>query len=313
MTRLIQFERFFNSRDITLLTDSQGLFAYALAHKVNVRLLNDLHCMPTNSICVTVTREGTDALLKLSQRTRSGRTIYTQAHAFDPALKSVIYTFEQMCVSDYCLAMKNQEQLLALLDDHRELVLSGTHTLGELVISEGVAPYAMIEEDIQAQETFIFPLAELLEVHYTHMDPDSPRSFTLSGEFQVAGLLSARGYHDPSISPRLIGSLGALTDNVARYGARVTVHDSQIKSFTINDRDYTQLLSEATGPRGLHLTECAFGVNSSIASSIDYRINSQLNEGIAGVHIAVGDGRQGYHLDLLMPGVSASAAPQRTI
>ncbi|WP_297833946.1 hypothetical protein [Pseudomonas sp.] len=310
MNRLKHFETFFDSRDITLLTDSPELVAYALAHQVPARLISELHHLPANSVCITVSREGTESLLQLSVQSESGRAIYTQAHAFDPAPNSVMYTFEQMCSSDYRQAMHKQEQLLTLLDDHRQLVLVGPNCAGHLVITEGVAPYAMIEEDIHAaKEKFIFPLAELLEVHYTHMNPDEPRSFTLTGEFQVAGMLSARGYHDPSIPPRLIESLATMANNIARHRATVTIKDSQVTSFKIAGRDYCALLNEATGPRGLHLTECAFGVNASIARTIDYRINSQLNEGIEGLHVAVGDGRQGYHIDLLMPGVVAAPLP----
>ncbi|MDB6049433.1 MAG: hypothetical protein JWR17_2179 [Pseudomonas sp.] len=310
MNRLKHFESFFDSRDITLLTDSAELAAHALACHIPVSLINELRSLPANSVCITVSRQGTESLFQLSARSESGRAIYTQAHAFDPALDSVIYTFEQMCNSDYRQAMGKQEELLALLDDHQRLCLAGPNSAGRLIINEGMAPYAMIEEDIQtANDKFIFPLAELLEVHYTHMDPDEPRSFTLNGEFQVAGILTARGYHDPSIPMRLIESLAALSDLVARHGASVIIKDSQLKSFRIAGRDYCILLNEATGPRGLHLTECAFGVNASIAGTIDYRINSQLNEGIEGMHIAVGDGRHGYHIDLLMPDVVAAPLP----
>ncbi|MEB0042302.1 hypothetical protein [Pseudomonas sp. MH10] len=267
--------------------------------------------MPPNSVCITLSREGTDSLLQRAAADPSGRAIYTQAHAFDPALNSVIYTFEQMCLTDFQLAMRKQEHLLSLLDQQQPLVLTGPNTLGYLVIAKDVAPYAMIDEDVQAaNDRFIFPLAELLEVHYTHMAPDAPRPFTLNGRFQVAGILSARGYHDPSIPTRLVDSLATLSDSVALHGATALIEDSQLRSFTVAGCDYCALLNEATGPRGLRLTECAFGVNASIADTVNYRINSQLNEGIEGLHVAVGDGRQGYHIDLLMPGVVAAPSQQ---
>jgi hypothetical protein len=307
LTNLNHLERFFRSADITLLTDSNELADHARERGIDARLISQQQQMPANSVCITLSRAGTDALLRLAARCPSGRAIYTQAHAFDPTLASAIYTLDLICASNYRLAMRNQEQLLELLDNHHRLQLIGPETCGRLEICEGTAPYAMIEEDVQAAgDHFVFPLAELLEVHYTHMTPDEPRAFTLDGEFRVAGILAARGYHDPSIPQRLIESLAELADQVATHGATAIIEDSQLRAFIVQGRDQCALLNEATGPRGLQLTECAFGVNASISERIDYRINSQLNEGIQGLHVAVGDGRLGYHIDLLMPGVVAS-------
>lgn len=54
------------------------------------------------------------------------------------------------------------------------------------------------------------------------------------------------------------------------------------------------------------LTEFAVGVNEAIEPLIDYRFNSQMNEGINGVHVAIGDGSTGYHIDFLSPTVAFS-------
>ena len=67
-----------------------------------------------------------------------------------------------------------------------------------------------------------------------------------------------------------------------------------------------KLLDLAAGSRGLKLTEFAIGVNEAITPSIDYKINSQMNEGISGVHLAIGDGSSRYHIDFLSPAVSVS-------
>jgi hypothetical protein len=310
VTNLNHLEQFFQSADISVLTDSIELAHHAREQAIDARLINQQAQMPANSVCITLSREGTDALLRLAARCPSGRAIYTQAHAFDPTLASAIYTLEMICASNYRQAMRHQETLLELLDDHHRLQLIGPGSLGTLEITEGAAPYAMIEEDVQAAGNhFIFPLAELLEVHFTHMNPEERRTFRLDGKFKVAGILAARGYYDPSIPPRLIESLANLSEQVAAHGATLLIEDNQLRAFIVDEHDYRAVLNEATGPRGLQLTECAFGVNASIADCIDYRINSQLNEGIEGMHVAVGDGRQGYHIDLLMPGVVASPLP----
>lgn len=54
----------------------------------------------------------------------------------------------------------------------------------------------------------------------------------------------------------------------------------------------------------LMLLEVAFSGNSGIrAADIDWRINSVMNEGAAGMHIGIGDGVTGAHIDFIAPGV----------
>lgn len=53
------------------------------------------------------------------------------------------------------------------------------------------------------------------------------------------------------------------------------------------------------------LTEMAFGTNTGYdASLVDWRYNSQLNEGPVGIHFAVGEGLTGVHIDFVCPGVT---------
>jgi hypothetical protein len=49
-------------------------------------------------------------------------------------------------------------------------------------------------------------------------------------------------------------------------------------------------------------------VNKTIVGEVDYGVNSQINEGIEGIHVAIGDAVTGYHIDLLCPAVQTSQA-----
>ncbi|MHC8352076.1 hypothetical protein ACYZT7_22905 [Pseudomonas sp. RT4P38] len=101
-------------------------------------------------------------------------------------------------------------------------------------------------------------------------------------------------------------SLKWLSDRISEEGAFLSVEDNIITSLKVKNEEHIKLLDLAASSRGLKLTEFAIGVNEAIAPSIDYKINSQMNEGICGVHLAIGDGSSGYHIDFLSPAVSAS-------
>ena len=93
---------------------------------------------------------------------------------------------------------------------------------------------------------------------------------------------------------------------VAINKGRLVIAANRVVEFVVAGKNYVSLLEEASGVRGLNITEFAVGVNASIGSEIDYHVNSQLNEGIDGLHVAIGDGACGFHIDFLCPGATVS-------
>jgi hypothetical protein len=104
----------------------------------------------------------------------------------------------------------------------------------------------------------------------------------------------------------LKNSLKWLSHRISEEGALLSITDNTINSLKIKNEEHIKLIDLAAGPRGLKLTEFAIGVNELIAENIDYKMNSQMNEGISGVHLAIGDGSSGYHIDFLSPSVSVN-------
>ncbi len=81
------------------------------------------------------------------------------------------------------------------------------------------------------------------------------------------------------------------------------IEHNRVRSFKVAGEEYLALLDQAAGQRGLYLSEFAIGVNDAIGPNINYSHNSPMNEGIKGVHVALGDGVNGYHIDFLCPGI----------
>lgn len=304
MMNLNNLQRFLGSPDVVLMTDSEPFAELARAVGFRTQGVTDLHVMPSHGICMVFTPAGNEAVMARVQEGKKHRTLFAQTHVFDASMQAAIYTLELICASDISLALQKQREVLLLLDEHDALCLTGEGTDARVDIRPGISPYAMIEEDVE--EHFFHPLAELFEVHFAHMKSDQPCPFTASGTFQVAGLLAARRRAAGDAPRELEERLTTLRQRVAMCGASAHVVENRLESFFCEGIDYASLLVESTGKRGSGLTEFAVGVNGCIASKIDYRINSQLNEGIEGIHVAIGDGASGYHIDLLCPAVSVS-------
>ncbi|KQB53422.1 hypothetical protein AQS70_10260 [Pseudomonas endophytica] len=165
----------------------------------------------------------------------------------------------------------------------------------------------MIEEDISSN--FIYSAAEFFEVHYAHMNVQTDCPFQFSGYLTIFGILTVLRKHPLLPDNELKLALEQLTSAVAQHTALLIVEHNTITSFKVNNIERITLLERAAGSRGLKLTEFAVGVNDAIAPFIDYSVNSQMNEGISGVHVALGDGSSGYHIDFLCPGAVFSPAP----
>lgn len=141
-------------------------------------------------------------------------------------------------------------------------------------------------------------------MHYAHMNPHEQCPFSFSGTLKIEGILTILRKHNPELPDGLKISLKCLSDRISQHSATLVVRDNIITSLKTNNEEHIKPLNLATGARGLRLTEFAIGVNDAIAPTIDYKINSQMNEGIRGVHVAIGDGSSGYHIDFLSPAVT---------
>lgn len=175
--------------------------------------------------------------------------------------------------------------------------------MASVVIKEDSTPYAMIKSDLE--ENFIHSVAEFFEVHYAHMNAGHPCPFSIEGYLKVSGILSARRSKHVEESKSLEIRIEKLIKSISVSAGSITIENNQIVSLKNADGEHLELLEQAAGTRRLSVTEFAIGVNRSIQPLINYAVNSQLNEGIEGVHLAIGDGSTGYHIDFLSPGVTA--------
>jgi hypothetical protein len=90
-----------------------------------------------------------------------------------------------------------------------------------------------------------------------------------------------------------------------RGPVRLELEAGQLRAAILDGRDVAPELLEITNPRyELHATELGLGTNPGIGPLVDWRFNSQLNEGVGMVHLGFGEGITGAHVDFVVDGIS---------
>src|SRR3546814_9813504 len=134
--------------------------------------------------------------------------------------------------------------------------------------------------DVCSSDLFIHSAAEFFEVHYAHMNIHERCPFCLSGKLKISGILTVLRKANPQLPKNIRFRLELLSDSIAKAGGVLTVVENKVTSLQADNEEHIETLKLAAGVRGLGLTEFAIGVNEEIAAFIDYKVNSQMNEGI---------------------------------
>lgn len=294
-------------KDSWVISDNDDFLRECTAVGFNTQSLSQIEHLPACSVVFSFCNDAARKTFDIAKHASSKQSIFCATHVFEPSVKSALYGLSLIMKSDFYAALHKQKLILALLDAHTQFDVKGQHADASVVISEDATPYAMIEEDITSN--FIYSAAEFFEVHYAHMNAQTNCPFQFSGYLTIFGILTVLRKHTPLPDNELKLELEQLTLDVAQHTALLIVEHNTITSFKVNHIEHITLLERAAGSRGLKLTEFAVGVNDAIAPFIDYSVNSQMNEGISGIHVALGDGSSGYHIDFLCPGAVFNPAP----
>ncbi len=301
MSRSNMMPNLFRGEELTIVSDSEEFLGVCSKLGCKTAVLSQVLTLPPSCVVFSFTDNAAKSTFDIAKDTVNKQTIFCALQVFDPSLNCALYTLNLLFKSDFAMALRAQRSVLNMLNSNTSFLLSGSGEDAQVCILPHAQPYALIDEDIAGD--FVQSVAEFFEVHYAHMNPRDPCPFSFSGVLKVFGILTVLRRRRSLIVDSLENSLQQLRKCVSEEGALLTVDDNRITSFKTTKAEHVGLLELAAGSRGLMLTEFAIGVNAAIGPHIDYGINSQMNEGVSGVHVAVGDGSSGYHIDFLCPDV----------
>lgn len=286
--------------DFEILSDSIPFLERCAQRGLHTKDIARAQRLARNSIVFSFSDGAAKKTFELAKLTVRKRCIFFPLHVFEASIDNASYSLECFLKSDITRSLPEQRKALELVNSKSPLTLVGHGTQSTVTISNDAVPYAILEEDVQGD--FVHSVAEFFEVHFAHLKQQDPCPFLVSGEFLVFGMLAVLRRAD-SVPIGIKALLNTLRGEVASKQALLKVSNNVVRSFKVDGRDYIDLIQRAAGPRGANLTEFAIGVNRAVTPLVDFSINSQMNEGVSGVHVAVGDGTTGYHIDFLCPGV----------
>ncbi|GIW33385.1 hypothetical protein [Meiothermus sp.] len=241
----------------------------------------------------------------LDRAFRGSRVLIVPVIAFDPALEAAQYTVEMVSRSDFAAAVAQNRAWLDLVQYAAEpLVFEGPAGRLECGIKERVQ---LMKPRTQ---TMLLPGEwEAIGMYFeVPMIPDNEDFFhpgyIVNGQLEVCGAAVARHRQMPAPLVPLHAEAWELMSGLlaeGRFPLKVEVKDSRLVGATAGGRDITpELLRLSNEKLELLLIEFAFSNNPSLkAGMLDWSVNSVMNEGIQGLHIAVGDGLTGAHIDLI--------------
>ncbi|WLH13173.1 hypothetical protein [Pseudomonas hefeiensis] len=301
MSSMSNIHTLFGPEDFWILADSHKFLNACGNQGLNILHLSETETLPRNSIIFSFSDSAAKRTLEIAKATPEKRSIFCATQVFEPSHHCANYSLNLLLNSDFEKALKRQRFILNMLNSHNSFSIRGKGSCGHLTLNPQAKPYALIDEDIS--NNFIYSVAEFFEVHYAHITPQAPCPFNFNGKLRISGLLTVLRRANPLLPENIKSRLQQLSNTVAKGGGLLTIEENKITSLQVGNSEHIETLKLASGIRGIELTEFAIGVNEEIAPLIDYKVNSQLNEGIDGIHLAIGDGSSGFHIDFLSPAV----------
>lgn len=288
-----------NAEHALILSDSEAFLAASAQKGFRTQPLMQNHALPPRSLVFSFSHDAARHTFEAAERASNKQSVFCALHVFKATVMHAEYTLDLIMKSDFDMALRTQRKVLKTLNNFRSLRVSGNNSRGAVRVLEKATPYALIAEDLG--NGYIHSLAEFFEVHYAHMNPKHPCPFNFTGSLHISGILIVLRKTTFPQAAALNADLENLASLLAKHGGILHVTENIVTSFMCSEVDYAALLEKAAGPRGLALTEFAIGVNTALNGIVDYAINSQINEGIEGLHVALGDGSSGFHIDFLSP------------
>jgi len=239
---------------------------------------------------------------------RNSRVLIIPLISFDPSMDAAVYTVELLARSTFeAAAIANERWLKLLMGCKQPLIFSG----------KGCDLVCEVEEDVYVMrpktEAQLSPgewdsIGSYFEVGMVPQPEDIRPAFIVNGILSVPGVAVAhhRQMRDDllPLAMRAWELFQRLRDQNL-FPLLVRIENSRVVHVFAGEKDIAGELEDLTNrKRESVLTEMAFSTNEGmIPENIDWTKNAQLNEGALGIHVGIGDGLTGAHIDLICPEV----------
>lgn len=229
--------------------------------------------------------------------------------SFDPLLDVALYTQRLTMLTDFAAALEQSlywvnslavEQDPLVFDDCAGRPGSRIQTMLTCSLSDELKVDAWLKPRIEVGEWV--GVGTLCEVSMTAPSFDDWSAFVIDGTAIASGVLVAEDARRPDEVGFRFSAARKLRDELsARSPVVLRLEEGVLVSVEADGDDFTDAVREATNPAyGLHTIELGIGTNFSVLPHVNWRVNSQLNEGAGVVHLGFGEGISGAHIDFIV-------------
>jgi hypothetical protein len=294
----------FPTGDIFLVSDDSDLQQAAAGYDLLGHGLDSAEDLPDASNVVLVLRNEwiSRSIRKAFERMK---VLIIPLGSFDPALEASLYTLKLAVNSDYGAACEmNQYWAKKMANALGQLVFDGKDTGGtsfsctfgsEIEANAWMRPALDPGDWVSVASYCEFSLA-------APSSPDRSSQFTINGTAVASGVLVAQDARsDGEGAERIRQAKELRAELVARGPVVLRLEDGVVTSVVAGGEDFTKAVREATNPDyELRALELGLGANLKLLPQVDWTYNSQMNEGAGAVHIGLGEGITGAHIDFVV-------------
>ncbi|MFC4534476.1 hypothetical protein [Sphaerisporangium dianthi] len=301
----------FPEGDVHVATDDAELAQYGAELGLKTLLIEDVQGLPPGANVAVFLRNGLVSR-EVRKTFRGMRALLIPISSFDSSLEIARYTLRMVLETDYEKACEwNRYWARSIAEESGSLVFHSDPAGGadapvstrlKCSLATELRANAWLQPPIEpGQWVSIASYAE-----FSITAPSSSNwhgAFTIEGTAVASGVLVATDARVTDEGAERIERAKRLRDEMAAQGD-VTLHlkNSQLVSVTGADgRDFTDAVKETTNPKYEgHVLELGIGTNMALLPHVDWRHNSQLNEGAGPVHLGFGEGITGAHMDFVV-------------
>jgi len=256
--------------------------------------------IPPAIISICSSQEHFDFLPKLA---KLSKVLILPQIAFDSSPAASIYSITLLLESDFADAERLRMHWKKTIQTCEYLHFVGEETELFCYLQKEIDLCAVTDSklEIGLSRSVAEYFEDSLENHRSRNDS----CFIIEGEIAAKGILIAKNPSSNfSVDPTGVNNLIKQKKSNISSNFVLTIRENKVIKCTFDGLDVLHEVSRIVGDEhNLSITELGIGVNTKISSKINYNINSQINEGVEGIHIGLGDGKTGYHLDFLVPGI----------
>lgn len=237
------------------------------------------------------------------------RVLAVPIHSFDDSLAGIMYTVSLVFATDFVDTTRRNNEWIDRLRYEPDGVFDFTGPGTDLHCTLGENMRVDTSLDVEIGPGEWVSVGNYCEVSLTpSSSTEWHSSFVMDGCVEAVGVLVAedsRAGQDAEAVARIAEARRLQVEMVERGPVRLEIEGGRLRAAIVDGEDRTAEIAEATNPRyDLHATELGLGTNPGIGPLVDWRFNSQINEGVGMIHLGFGEGITGAHMDFVVDGVA---------